>query len=329
MKAGFHSSNNIACELLIYRSPFVRTHAGPSLIPWDALVACLPSEAVLAKSMATTESSGLQSSMPSTPRRASTLDVNSGGAVFFCLFEGQTHRAGSASPHKGFQEAMGKEQPSAAAVVSTAAEALAEAASAIASLREEEQNIISRENAIEDKKRVDANGCCLLEEVCSSSGHAGSLSNRRPTFEFHSILRARRSQSEPVLAVSDESSHNLVDPPLLPPTYSCLILKVAPTRLQCQSELFANEIARHVGVACPEARILRQFTYEEDETATPEWGAMLQAAERVAGSCPELLNELQRSGCVLLQEYIPCLDGKEPVCCSEETCSELGRLVRS
>lgn len=86
---------------------------------------------------------------------------------------------------------------------------------------------------------------------------------------------------------------------LAPRREGCLVLKFVPSRLLCQSEQFASELARHVGICSPETRILK--------AASPdgEWSAAMAAAERIAGTNPELLDELKDCGSLLVMEYVP------------------------
>ncbi len=44
----------------------------------------------------------------------------------------------------------------------------------------------------------------------------------------------------------------------VPKPEGCLVLKFVSSRLICQSEQFASELTRHVGLCVPESRILRQ-----------------------------------------------------------------------
>jgi hypothetical protein len=76
-----------------------------------------------------------------------------------------------------------------------------------------------------------------------------------------------------------------------------LILKFVPSRLLCQSEQFASELARQVGICAPDSRVLR---HKEEE-----WAAAAAAAERVAGQCPALRDEMARCGCALVLEFVP------------------------
>ena len=46
--------------------------------------------------------------------------------------------------------------------------------------------------------------------------------------------------------------------PSVPKPEGCLVLKFVSSRLICQSEQFASELTRHVGLCVPESRILRQ-----------------------------------------------------------------------
>ena len=72
----------------------------------------------------------------------------------------------------------------------------------------------------------------------------------------------------------------------------CVVCKFVPTRLLCQSEQFAAELTRHVGLCAPDSRILRQQTKGEDS----EWARAYQAAETLK-QCgfPDLHDEMARS----------------------------------
>ena len=121
----------------------------------------------------------------------------------------------------------------------------------------------------------------------------------------------------------DSSQHH-------PRQEGCLVLKFNPSRLLCQSEQFACELARHVGICAPESRILRAAA---TTSVDDEWTAALSAAENISTSYPELLEEMNESGSVLVMEYIP---GKgifqspmafQPCVTSQNTFHDLGRLV--
>jgi predicted protein tyrosine phosphatase len=83
------------------------------------------------------------------------------------------------------------------------------------------------------------------------------------------------------------------------PAEGCLVVKFNRTRLLCQSEQFANELARHVGICSPDSRILRAAGGDG------EWAAALAAAERLSGAYPELLEEMIQCGSLLVLEYCP------------------------
>lgn len=110
------------------------------------------------------------------------------------------------------------------------------------------------------------------------------------------------------------------------PREGCVVLKFLPSRLLCQSEQFANELAQHLGVCAPDSRIMRQ-----EGEGQAEWQEALEAAERIADRCPELHDEMTKSGCMLVLEFVP---GKSLLQCPEafhpptasQTFSDLGRM---
>jgi len=79
----------------------------------------------------------------------------------------------------------------------------------------------------------------------------------------------------------------------------CCVLKFVQSRLLCQSEQFANELARYVGVCAPECRIIRANDHNN------EWAALNDASKRLQNDYPDLLDELHQSSCALVMEYIP------------------------
>jgi atypical dual specificity phosphatase len=81
----------------------------------------------------------------------------------------------------------------------------------------------------------------------------------------------------------------------------CVVLKFVSSRLLCQSEQFANELARHVGICSPETRIVRAAASSSD----PEWSEVVKAAERIHPTYPELLEEINECTSFLVLEYIP------------------------
>ncbi len=113
-----------------------------------------------------------------------------------------------------------------------------------------------------------------------------------------------------------------------PPREGCVVLKFVSSRLLCQSEQFANELARHVGICSPETRIVRAAASSSD----PEWSDAVAAAERIQSTHPELLEEINECTSFLVMEYIP---GKglfrtplpfQPFSAAQNTFSDIGRL---
>lgn len=83
--------------------------------------------------------------------------------------------------------------------------------------------------------------------------------------------------------------------------WSCAVLKFVPSRLLAQSEQFANELTRYVGLAAPESRILRASGPTADE-----WKQVHAAATQLAmAGFPALLEEMSRSRCLIIMEYVP------------------------
>ncbi|KAL6785276.1 hypothetical protein ACKKBG_A03170 [Auxenochlorella protothecoides x Auxenochlorella symbiontica] len=231
---------------------------GLGMVPWKALRACCTSEQLHSSGALPAQTAAQDSAgdKPVTPRGASALEINSGGLVFFCLFNARDAHIGSCSPRQSPPPSPGPES-SEEALRAAAESALAEAA---------------------------ANG--RLSPPCTDAG---------PREVSPSVIEVIPGANAP-LAVAKRSA-----------PHGCLVLKIPASRLQCQSELFAGEVARHVGLACPDGRILRQFTYAEDECPAPEWAAMLAAAQSISGTYPELHAELQRCSCVLVMEFIPAV----------------------
>ncbi|KAL4436854.1 hypothetical protein ABPG75_003993 [Micractinium tetrahymenae] len=114
--------------------------------------------------------------------------------------------------------------------------------------------------------------------------------------------------------------------PCAPGPESCLILKFVSSRLLCQSEQFASELTRHVGLCTPDSRILRQKGATEQE-----WRAAYEAAAALKDRFPDLHEEMTRNSCCLVMEYIPggCLF-KQPAAFGggrlQQTAEDLGRL---
>jgi hypothetical protein len=104
----------------------------------------------------------------------------------------------------------------------------------------------------------------------------------------------------------------------------CLVIKFTNSRLLTQSEQFAAELAKHIGVAVPESRILRK---DNDE-----WKRVMNAAECIADRCPDLFDECTRNSCMLIMEYIPSKgllsydQAFEPPL-AQQTFHDLGRLL--
>eukprot|EP00879_Flechtneria_rotunda_P030333 GHRR01032956.1.p1 GENE.GHRR01032956.1~~GHRR01032956.1.p1 ORF type:complete len:525 (+),score=237.23 GHRR01032956.1:2495-4069(+) len=90
------------------------------------------------------------------------------------------------------------------------------------------------------------------------------------------------------------------------------VLKIGASRLAMQAEQFANELTRHLGIAAPDCRIVRQVG-----ATAEEWTAAVDAASRLGSAsatlahdstaghgAPELLMELSHLPCFLLMEYV-------------------------
>ncbi|KAI8470555.1 MAG: hypothetical protein J3K34DRAFT_509307 [Monoraphidium minutum] len=105
------------------------------------------------------------------------------------------------------------------------------------------------------------------------------------------------------------------------------VLKVAGSRLAMQSEQFANELARHLGIAAPLCRLVRQAG-----DGAGEWAAAHDAANALGVGGDELAGELGRMPCFLLMEYVagrPLLEGAEPLQGAEPLAllEDVGRLL--
>ncbi|PSC74445.1 MAP kinase phosphatase with leucine-rich repeats 3 [Micractinium conductrix] len=112
-----------------------------------------------------------------------------------------------------------------------------------------------------------------------------------------------------------------------PTPEGCLILKFVSSRLLSQSEQFASELTRHVGLCTPDSRILRQKGHSDGE-----WQQAYEAAEALRDSCPDLHEEMARSSCCLVMEFIPggCLFRSPQAFADggalQQTAEDLGRL---
>jgi hypothetical protein len=84
------------------------------------------------------------------------------------------------------------------------------------------------------------------------------------------------------------------------------VVKFAATRLAMQAEQFANELARHLGVAAPDCRIVRQAGPGGGGSGGGgEWAAARAAAVALGEGGAGLLAELERAPCFLLMEFVP------------------------
>eukprot|EP00887_Chlorella_sp_A99_P007916 scaffold12.g7916.t1 len=95
------------------------------------------------------------------------------------------------------------------------------------------------------------------------------------------------------------------------PPEGCAVVKFVPTRLLCQSEQFASELTRHVGLPAPDSRILRQppgkgGVGDGGDGDGSEWAAALHAAAAIKQlGFADLHDEMGRSSCCLVMEFIP------------------------
>lgn len=108
-----------------------------------------------------------------------------------------------------------------------------------------------------------------------------------------------------------------------PLSEGCMVLKFTSSRLLCQSEQFAAELAKYLGVAVPDCRIIRK--------TDDEWRQIVAAADKLGPVGKELANELSKKSCLLAMEYIPSkglLNSRQSFnqLHFEQTFTDLGRL---
>lgn len=114
------------------------------------------------------------------------------------------------------------------------------------------------------------------------------------------------------------------------------VLKFTSSSLVTQSERLGNELAKHMGVFCPQSRVIYKDSLE--------WKQLQKAAERClntaksnenednVATCMELLEALSLSQCVLLMGYIkgrPFLDSQHALktqAAAESTATALARV---
>lgn len=106
----------------------------------------------------------------------------------------------------------------------------------------------------------------------------------------------------------------------------CVVVKFHGSRLTTQSEQFANELTRHLGLHAPSARILRK-----NGRTAGEWKEAYSAAVLLGRRGSTLEEQMGHDSCMLVMEYVPgrpLLRLEEPFTAKRActTASELGRL---
>lgn len=99
---------------------------------------------------------------------------------------------------------------------------------------------------------------CASQELSEDDGSAAAYALQRSggSFSFAPLPRlGAGGAGEEDCPFSPAPLRRL---PSMPKHEGCLVLKFVSSRLICQSEQFASELTRHVGLCVPESRILRQ-----------------------------------------------------------------------
>ncbi|KAI3425893.1 hypothetical protein D9Q98_007866 [Chlorella vulgaris] len=373
---------------------------GPGEIPWHRLAASISSEMLKFDEASdaasrTRQQAAAQSPQPRSPPGGDIIDINSGGRVFFCLFDATSpaHTPPSSrrnSPDRDLQWCLGR------AAAAAAAGAGEDTALQPGQLRQQLSEEAWRQLAVPEPSLLEAHGglggsgsgggvggiggspahlhhlmpeeeglergssgYCALPlcdgssqlpgqgmhglpngSVASSLGSAGSNEGR----DLSGILLPSSGGDSFTFATAGAAAAAAVAAVDAPPVprqlrrsvtgmgggagqQGCLVLKFVSSRLLCQSEQFASELTRHVGLCVPDSRILRSKGASEGE-----WQEALEAAAAVRDRFPDLHDEMGRSSCCLVMEFIPgsCLFRSQQAflpCHLHQTAEDLGRLL--
>eukprot|EP00850_Spirogloea_muscicola_P006930 SM000034S12684 [mRNA] locus=s34:143615:148130:- [translate_table: standard] len=121
---------------------------------------------------------------------------------------------------------------------------------------------------------------------------------------------------------------------------SAACVKFSATRLATQSERLGGELARHLHIATPQARVIHTSSSEWQELRAAVEGVQARAAsaadaadEMLGATCEEMLEALRLSRCFLLMGYIhgrPLLDSPQAFdrkVAAESSAYALGRVM--
>ena len=163
-----------------------------------------------------------------------------------------------------------------------------------------------------------------MSSVKGSFVSGGDLYSLNTSFEAKSgiiQLRASKSVAGANIFSSPHSGYMRSHHDII--SEGCLVIKFTCSRLLCQSEQFAAELAKYLGVAVPDCRIVRK--------TDDEWDKIVAAADRLGAMGSELANELSKRSCLLVMEYVP---SKSLLSSNKafqrprlrQTCNDIGRL---
>ena len=229
--------------------------SGPGQIDWGRLVATIASET-------------LHPTAPPPGQSAvggQALDVNSGGRVLFCLFDRGTP---APTPPTSLAPSPEKEpRPASAAAAAEAAAGAGAGAGAgapswafadsptkglLTEAGAPSPQVLSPARVSSAAAALAAAAAGLLPLPQGSGGSGGSVDLAAAAAAVAAAAGGDAATGGIPLPLP-----GLGWPPLVGDVEGCVVLKFVQTRLLCQSEQFAAELTRHVGLCAPESRILR------------------------------------------------------------------------
>jgi len=252
---------------------------GPSCVPWHRLTGVVSSEALQDVS---SQSTG------GADGRPQLLEVNTGGSVFFLLFAAGDEEQQPAVPaHKH-------------GITPSRLSAAAGPEAADAQHHQHHQHSQREQPQLpvavgECSRLMDGDGDVLRFSTSRGSSSSGSGScgggggGDGEAADDHSMQLSSWTGSSGTTTSGSGSGTG----------EGVAVLKVASSRLAMQAEQFANELSRHLGVAAPLCRLVRQIG-----EGAGEWAAARDAADQLGEAGDELSGELGRLPCFLLMEYV-------------------------
>ncbi|EIE20699.1 hypothetical protein COCSUDRAFT_57268 [Coccomyxa subellipsoidea C-169] len=282
---------------------------GAGEIDWKQLTLVIGSEMLKFETEHAAASEACQSGtdeaqLYTSPRGGGLVEVNSGGHVMFCFLSGPTghthrsrsHQRDSQHTHSGSQQDSEKQQQhhdSTSQQHSSqqmrqpgSGRSLVHAFDSAAA--GEEGNSMPPSAAPRERPAQDTLSDRPRSPEVSASPSTQPSPGDGGSGRFSPCSSLRGGSRSPSPAGSEHAPERVV------------IVKVHQARLASQSEQFANELTQHLGICAPACRILRRMGATAEEWKEAHGAAMLLGRRGA-----DLEEQMARSACMLVMEYIP------------------------